>query len=181
MTMRTTQLGANKALVRKAVGYNHGSSDSADEIFAPDFVAYMPSQPPMDRAGMERFIGDFADAFPGYTYEIHEQVAHGDMVFNHTTWRGVHSGTFAGVTATGRSIELGGINVFKVRDGSVVRIGPSRRAAADRRRSVVIAVAIVVRTPTLFMANQFSPVRFPKEHSGRGDSMSGTRTLCGTR
>ena len=120
MTMRTTQLGANKALVRKAVGYNHGSSDSADEIFAPDFVAYMPSQPPMDRAGMERFIGDFADAFPGYTYEIHEQVAHGDMVFNHTTWRGVHSGTFAGVTATGRSIELGGINVFKVRDGSVV-------------------------------------------------------------
>ena len=120
MSTQTSLLEANKALVRRAVGYNHGSSDNADEIFAPDFVAYMPSQPAMDRAGMERFIGDFADAFPGYTYDIHEQVAQGDTVYNHITWRGVHTGTFAGVPATGRSIQFSGINLFKVRNGLVV-------------------------------------------------------------
>ena len=120
MSTQTSLLEANKALVRRAVGYNHGSSDNADEIFAPDFVAYMPSQPAMDRAGMERFIGDFADAFPGYTYDIHEQVAQGDTVYNHITWRGVHTGTFAGVPATGSNIELSGINLFKVRNGRVV-------------------------------------------------------------
>jgi len=120
MNTQSTSLDANKALVRRAVGYNHGSSDAADEIFASDFVAYMPSQPPMDRVSMERFIGDFADAFPGYTYEIHEQIAQGDTVYNHITWHGVHTGTFAGIPATGRTITLKGINLFKVRDGRVV-------------------------------------------------------------
>ena len=36
---------ANKALVRRAIGYNHGAADEGDDIFAPDFVAHMPGQP----------------------------------------------------------------------------------------------------------------------------------------
>ena len=111
---------ANKALVRRAIGYNHGAAEDATEIFAPYFVAYMPGQPPMDRATMEHFIGDFAAGFPGYTYEIQDQIAQGDTVFNRITWRGVHSGDFAGVPATGRPIELRGINLFKVKDGRFV-------------------------------------------------------------
>ena len=137
MSTQTSLLEANKALVRRAVGYNHGSSDNADEIFAPDFVAYMPSQPAMDRAGMERFIGDFADAFPGYTYDIHEQVAQGDTVYNHITWRGVHTGTFAGVPATGRKHPVQRHQPVQgarwPRGGAARRTGLSRRTAADRR------------------------------------------------
>lgn len=120
MAVQVNAIEANKALVRRAVAYNHGAVDDADEIFAPDFVGYMPSQPPMDRATMERFVADFANGFPGYTFEIQDQVAQGDMVFNRITWRGVHSGTFAGVPATGRPIELSGINLFKLKDGRVV-------------------------------------------------------------
>jgi predicted ester cyclase len=115
-----TATDANKALVRRAIGYNHGAADDATEIFAPDFVGYMPSQPPMDRATMEHFLGDFAAGFPGYTYEIHDQIAQGDTVFNRIIWQGVHSGEFAGVHATGRPIELSGINLFKVKEGRVV-------------------------------------------------------------
>jgi len=43
-----------------------------------------------------------------------------DVVANRVTWRGVHSGNLAGVPATGRPIELRGINMFRVRDGRVV-------------------------------------------------------------
>jgi steroid delta-isomerase-like uncharacterized protein len=113
-------LDANKALVRRAIGYNHGAADGGTEIFAADFVAYMPGQPPLDRPTSERFVSGVTSGMPGYTCEIHDQIAQGDVVANRVTWRGVHSGNLAGVPATGRSIELRGINMFRVRDGRVV-------------------------------------------------------------
>jgi steroid delta-isomerase-like uncharacterized protein len=120
MTIDVRSTDANKALVRQAIGYNHGAADEATEIFAPYFVVYMPGQPPMDRAAFEHLLAGFATGFPGYTFEIDDQIAQGDLVFNRITWRGVHGGEFAGVPATGRPIELRGINMFKVKDGRVV-------------------------------------------------------------
>jgi predicted ester cyclase len=115
-----TSTEASKALVRRAIGYNHGVADDATEIFAPDFVAYMPGQPPMDRATFEHFVAGFDAGFPGYTYEIQDQIAQGSLVANRVIWRGVHGGEFAGVPATGRPIYLQGINMFQVKDGRVV-------------------------------------------------------------
>jgi hypothetical protein len=37
-----------KARVRRAIGYNHGAADDGTEVFAADFVAYVPGQPPLD-------------------------------------------------------------------------------------------------------------------------------------
>jgi len=120
MTISTTATDTNKALVRRAIGYNHGSADDGAEIFASDFVAHMPAQPPMDRPAFERFVGAVAEGMPGYTYEVHDQIAQGDLVVNRITWRGVHSRAMAGVPPTGRSVELRGINMFRVQDGRVV-------------------------------------------------------------
>ena len=113
-------LDNNKALVRRAIGYNHGAADEGARIFAADFVAYMPGQAPMDRATFEHYVAGTTVVFPGYTYEIHDQIAQRDLVANRITWRGVHSGTIAGIPATGRSIELRGINMFRVKDDRVV-------------------------------------------------------------
>lgn len=109
-----------KALVRRAIGSNHGAGGDATAIFAPDFVVHMPGQPPMDRTSFEHMLDGFSTAFPGYTFEIEDQVAQGDIVANRVTWRGVHGGDFNGIPATGRSIELHGINMFRVADGRVV-------------------------------------------------------------
>ena len=120
MAVDVSSIDANKALVRRAIGYNHGAADAATEIFAPDFLAHMPGRPPMDRATFEQFVGGVTDGMPGYTYEIHDQIAQGDLVVTRITWRGVHSGDLAGVPATGRSIELRGINMFRVQGGRAV-------------------------------------------------------------
>src|ERR1700682_977799 len=127
MDLTVTATNTNKALARRAIAYNHaprfsvgGAAEDATEIFSPDFVAYMPGQPPMDRATFEHYVAGVTDGMPGYTYEIHDQIAQRDLVVNRVTWRGVHSGDLAGVPATGRSIELRGINMFKVTDGRVV-------------------------------------------------------------
>ena len=111
---------ANKALVRRAIGYNHGVADEGTSIFAADFVAYMPGQPPMDRVTFEHFVSGVTDGMPGYTYDIHDQIAQDDLVVNRITWHGVHSGTLAGVPATSQSIELRGINMFRIKNGRVV-------------------------------------------------------------
>jgi steroid delta-isomerase-like uncharacterized protein len=120
MAIDVSSINANKALVRRAIGFNHGAADDGASIFAPDFRAYMPGQPPMDRTTFEHFVAGVTNGMPGYTYEIHDQIAQGDLVVNRVTWRGVHSGTLAGVPATGRSIELRGINMFRVKDGRAV-------------------------------------------------------------
>jgi steroid delta-isomerase-like uncharacterized protein len=120
MAVDMRAIDANKALVRRAIGYNHGAVDEAASIFAPEFVAYMPGQPAMDRATFEHFVSGVTNGMPGYTYEIHDQIAQGDLVANRITWRGVHSADLAGVPASGRSIELRGINMFRVKDGQVV-------------------------------------------------------------
>jgi steroid delta-isomerase-like uncharacterized protein len=120
MTVDVSAIEMNKVLVRRAIGYNHGAADSGAEIFAADFVAHMPGQAPMNRATFEHFVSGVTNGMPGYTYEIHDQIAQRDLVVNWVTWRGVHSGVMAGVPATGRSIELTGINMFRVKDGRVV-------------------------------------------------------------
>ena len=120
MTIVASSIDANKALVRRAIGYNHGAADAGSELFAPDFVAHMPGQPPMDRAAFEHFVSGVTAGIPGYTYEIHDQIAQGDLVANRVTWRGVHSATLAGVPATGRSVEMRGINMFRLKDGRAV-------------------------------------------------------------
>lgn len=120
MTGEVHSTGANKALVRRAIGSNHGAAEDATEIFAPDFVVYMPGQPPMDRAAFEQVLAGFGAGFPGYSYEIVDQIAQGEIVCNRIIWRGVHGGEFAGVHATWRPIEFHGINMFTVRDSHVV-------------------------------------------------------------
>ncbi len=120
MTADLTTTEANKALVRRAIAANHGGNANAAEIFAPNFVSHMGGQPPMNRETFEDTLAGFAEGFPGYTFEIEDQIADGDLVVNRVTWRGLHGGEFAGVPATGRPFELHGINMFKVGNGRVV-------------------------------------------------------------
>lgn len=120
MAVQMTQTDVNKALVRRAIAYNHGVAGAAEEIFAPDFVAHMPGRPPLDRAGLDHFIGAVTSGIPGLTFEIDDQVAQGDRVYNRIAVRGVHSGEIKGVPATGRTVEIRGLNSFRVKDGRVV-------------------------------------------------------------
>lgn len=119
MTTDTETLNANKALARRAIAYNHGAVGDPNEIFTPDFVCYMPGQVPLDRAAFEQSLQGFGAGFPGYTFEIEDQIAQGDTVANRITWRGVHGGEFAGVPASHRPIEMTGINMMIVKDGRV--------------------------------------------------------------
>jgi HD-GYP domain-containing protein (c-di-GMP phosphodiesterase class II)/DNA-binding CsgD family transcriptional regulator len=63
MAVDVSAIDVNKALVRRAIGYNHRAADSGTEIFAADFVAHMPSQAPMNRATFEHFVNGVTTYF----------------------------------------------------------------------------------------------------------------------
>jgi steroid delta-isomerase-like uncharacterized protein len=52
--------------------------------------------------------------------EIEEQVAEGDKIATLWRARGTHQGNFGGIPATGKSMEIFGITMFRVADGKVL-------------------------------------------------------------
>lgn len=59
-------------------------------------------------------------AFPDLTFTVEDTITEADKVAVKTTMRGTHKGPFAGRAASGNSIEVGGCDVFRVRDGRIV-------------------------------------------------------------
>jgi len=68
---------------------------------------------------MEAFIAATRRAFPDWRVDVVSTVAEGDQVA--VRWRGsvTHGGDFHGIPATGRTITVSGINVYRVHDGRV--------------------------------------------------------------
>ncbi len=52
--------------------------------------------------------------------EVEDLIAEGDRVAVRVSWRGVHSGPFAGMAPTGREYRVSGIGIFRVAEGKVV-------------------------------------------------------------
>ena len=59
-------------------------------------------------------------SFPDLTYTIEDIIAKGDKVVVRCTTRGTHEGEFQGIPATGKKIEYGRIQIWKIKDGKVV-------------------------------------------------------------
>jgi predicted ester cyclase len=58
--------------------------------------------------------------FPDYRWDLQELVVQGDTVCARLTGRGTHTGTFSGVAATGRAVEVQELVVYRIRGGRIV-------------------------------------------------------------
>ena len=112
----------NKSVVRGFIDalFTDGDLDATDTYLSPDFVNHDPPIGlPSDAGGMRTAGAMFRDAFPDWHSELHELVAEDDIVVERFTASGTHQGELMGVAPTGRSVELKGINIFRVRDGRI--------------------------------------------------------------
>lgn len=93
-----------------------------DALMAPDFINH--SAPPGAPNGAEAMWTTFErvlrPALSGLTVDIHEQLCEGDKVTTRKTIRGTHTGTLAGILATGRAVAIDAIDIVRVRDGRYV-------------------------------------------------------------
>lgn len=102
--------------------FTKGDPHAADVYLADDFVNHDPPfGASADREGMRSAGAMFRSAFPDWHSDLHLLVAEGDIVVELFTASGTHTGAdVMGVPASGRSVALPGINIFRLRGGRIV-------------------------------------------------------------
>lgn len=113
----------NKAIARQFfMQQDRRNGPLAPEIVAPDYVARIGSNPPMDMAGHSGFGAMFYQGFPDLYHTIDDVIAEGDKAVVRFTLRGRQTADFMGIPATGRSIEVQAIAILRFEDGKVAQL-----------------------------------------------------------
>jgi predicted ester cyclase len=94
----------------------------AEALCAPEYTATLGSNPAMPRAGHEGFATAFYAAFPEMNHTIEEVFATDDRVLVRFVLRGVNSGPFFGIPATGRHVDFAAHIMMHVADGKVTKL-----------------------------------------------------------
>ena len=96
----------------------------ADEIFAPDYQHHDPANPdPRPMIGSQAVkdhLTSLKSAFPDLVFEIDDIVTEGDGIVVRWTARGTNTGDYFGMPATGKPIEITGMNTWVTRDGMAI-------------------------------------------------------------
>jgi steroid delta-isomerase-like uncharacterized protein len=113
----------NKQIVRRFYQelWNEGKLESADELFAPDFVGHAPgNRGTKGPEGVKQFVATWRDAMPDLHLTIDQQYAEGDMVGTVFTGTGTHTGPLMGIPPTGKSVTMSGMAIQHIANDKVV-------------------------------------------------------------
>ena len=113
----------NEALIKCFIEeLNKGNTEIINELYAPDYVYYIPSRrtKPMSREETLEMMKNLYRAFPDLNWSIEELIAVGDRVIYRFIVRGTHKEEFGGIPATGNKIESSGIMIARIENGKVV-------------------------------------------------------------
>ena len=112
----------NKSLVRRFFEeWNKGNPDSLLELVAPDAVEHnLPAGVPQGHEGIKKELMMFMQAFPDMHFIIEDMIAEGDKVVCRITNTGTHKGEFMGLPATGKTMTITGIEIYRVANGKLV-------------------------------------------------------------
>jgi steroid delta-isomerase-like uncharacterized protein len=115
--------GPNEALVRRYIeeAWNKGNVGLIDEMMTNDYARYTsgPAKP-LNREGQKQRITTLREAFPDLHFTVDDLIAEGDKMVIRLTARGTHQGRFQGISPTGRSVTVTGIDITLFADGKIV-------------------------------------------------------------
>ncbi|MDD4650592.1 MAG: ester cyclase [Methanothrix sp.] len=114
----------NKALVRRffEVGPSRGDLKAARDLLAEDFALHVPLPCSPGIQGIIEVISACRAAFEHIDVTLEDMVAEGDRVAARFVARGIHRGAFMGQSATGRSITMTGIEIFRIENGRIAEL-----------------------------------------------------------
>jgi steroid delta-isomerase-like uncharacterized protein len=101
---------------------NVGNFSVADTLLASDFVF---RNPPVATRGIGEFkaaIDSVRAAFPDLHFTIHDEIADADKVVFRWSVSGTQRGEFFGHPASERTIDVTGINIFRIEGGKIQEI-----------------------------------------------------------
>ena len=113
----------NKALVKRYIDeFNKGNIEILNEVCAPDYCFYVPSNSPksMSREELIEILKMFLIAFPDFNWSIEDTIAKGNKVVTRFSMRGTHDGEWQGIPPTGNKVETSAIFITLIENGKVV-------------------------------------------------------------
>jgi steroid delta-isomerase-like uncharacterized protein len=101
---------------------NAGDIDGFAGLLADDFVEHeeTPGLAPT-KDGVKEFFHMYRAAFPDLRFEAEDVLASGDKVVGRIRVTGTHQGELMGMPATGRSVEVQGIDIIRFGDDGLAR------------------------------------------------------------
>ena len=110
----------NKAIVRRYFEqvFNEHRRDLVEEFLAENIELHGSGLAP----GLEvvkQWLTMFAAAFPDGHMTIEDVVAEEDRVVARTTFNGTHRGEMQGIPATGKTVDIPGITIFRLDNGKI--------------------------------------------------------------
>jgi steroid delta-isomerase-like uncharacterized protein len=114
---------ANITAVRRLTqeGFVGGKIDVVDEVVAEECVDHdpMPGQG-QGREGQRRTCQMVVDGLSNRSTLWDEFLAVGDTVIENWVFHGTHTGEFLGVPATGKQLQVRGIEIWRLANGKIV-------------------------------------------------------------
>ncbi|HEX4961558.1 MAG TPA: ester cyclase [Thermoanaerobaculia bacterium] len=110
----------NKAIARKVLEevLGQGKIEENESIYSPGFVVHNETRDAgreEDRAATR----GWRQAFPDLKITVDKIIAEGDLVAVRFFAEGTNTGTGNGIPATGKSIHLSAVSIFRIVDGKV--------------------------------------------------------------
>jgi steroid delta-isomerase-like uncharacterized protein len=96
-----------------------------EELHAPDLLDHNPLQgQPPGMEGLKFMVGGLRQGYPDMRFEVDPLVAQGDKVVGRWTMTATNTGplTFMGLPATGKAIQITGIDIMRIVDGKIVEL-----------------------------------------------------------
>jgi predicted ester cyclase len=90
-----------------------------ESIFSPDFICHDSNNEWNREQSLTMNLRLYA-GFSNLTFSMDKVVAEEDMVVVVGKMKGIHSGTYAGTPATGKTVEIGFTSTYRVTKGQVV-------------------------------------------------------------
>ena len=100
---------------------NSGNLALTDDLIAADCVSHeVPPDYPPGLEGWKQYFTDFREAFPDLHVEIQDTIAEGDKVVVQCLLTGTNEKDFMGIPATGKRIEVRGVDIGLFKNGKGV-------------------------------------------------------------
>ena len=104
--------------------WNTGNRDIAKQLYGEHAERTDPNgREAIRRRGMHEianFVAEVRAAFPDFKLHLKESIGDGDHIAFHWTVTGTQKGEFQGMPPTGKSVEINGMTLDRLRDGKVV-------------------------------------------------------------
>ncbi len=100
------------------VAINEGRTNILDSAYTDDAVLHTVPEV-KGKVNAKAYYSNYVTGFSERQFIVKEMFADGDKLVKHWQFKGKHTGTFFGIPATGKTVDVSGCTIAKMKDGKI--------------------------------------------------------------